>query len=375
MKQKKTIFLTILSLGIVLLVFSTITNSSLTYSFIDNQNNQVTISSSTRPNWRWTNLELISTESTGTSIWSDIATDLEGNVHVVWSDLTNYDTSGTDRDIFYKKWVNATETWTTTEVVSTVSNLDSFYTALDTDSLGNVYVVWSDLTDYDTSGVDMDIFFRIWDVSSSSWNTSEVVSTESTAGSTRPAIKVDSSGNAYITWQDTTNYDLSGGDIDIFYKKWDTNTQSFSITEVVSLISSGNSEYSSITADEQGNVYCVWLDQTFRNPDRDLMLNKFDEQSGLWSGTELLNDYSSLSYWTSNDINIDFQGNLHVVAKGEGATNEKLVYYKWNSETENWLDPEVLSSAGTMQSPSIVSDALGNLYVFWSSYSNILFRH
>lgn len=338
------------------------TNTSLTYASLDNNDNQIAMFSH-KPNWRWTNMEIVSSASAGSSSYPDIAVDLAGNVHVVWSDNSNG-----DYDIFYKKWVASTETWLTTETVSTISTGDSTWPAVDVDSEGNIYVVWADLTNYASSGTDSDIFFNVWDVSASSWNGTEVVSTESTLASTRPAIKVDSSGNAYICWEDQTNYDLSGSDYDIFFKKWISSSQSFTTTEVVSLISSGAAVYSSITADEQGNVYCVWLDQSYRNPDRDLLFNKLDEQSGLWVGTELLNIGSTLDFWSSNDIILDLEGNIHVIAKGESASDQKIIYYKWDVNDEYWSDGKVISQSGDVRDPTIVSDPVGNLYLAWYTY-------
>ncbi|MHA1218176.1 MAG: hypothetical protein ACTSSN_09980 [Candidatus Heimdallarchaeaceae archaeon] len=57
-------------------------------------------------------------------------------------------------------------------------------------------------------------YFRTW-----RWNTTEVISTESTAISREPSLAVDSARNVHITWHDNTNYDGSGDDYDIFYKK------------------------------------------------------------------------------------------------------------------------------------------------------------
>ncbi len=46
---------------------------------------------------------MVSTESTGHSSSPTIALDGSGNVHIAWTDYTDYSGSGTDHDIFYKK--------------------------------------------------------------------------------------------------------------------------------------------------------------------------------------------------------------------------------------------------------------------------------
>ena len=71
--------------------------------------------------------------------------------------------------------------WSTTEVVSTESTTNSYYPSLAVDAVGNVHIAWEDWM----LGM-MDIFYKRWDSSSSSWFTTEVVSTESTDISTNP---------------------------------------------------------------------------------------------------------------------------------------------------------------------------------------------
>lgn len=52
------------------------------------------------------------------------------------------------------------------------------------------------------------------------WKTTEVVSTESTSDSYIPSLAVGSDGTVHITWNDVTDYDGSGIDLDIFYKRF-----------------------------------------------------------------------------------------------------------------------------------------------------------
>jgi hypothetical protein len=149
-----------------------------------------------------------------------MAIDYQDNVHIVWSE-TRYDPGPDgDTDIRYKCKNSTTETWSTIEVVSTESNADSNNPKLTTDMVGNIHVVWSDSTNYAESGSDTDIFYKRRDVILNSWSTTEIVSTESTENSELPSISMDSSSNVHISWRDLTNYDESGTDWDIFYKQF-----------------------------------------------------------------------------------------------------------------------------------------------------------
>ncbi|MBA7506717.1 hypothetical protein ES706_05412 [subsurface metagenome] len=170
--------------------------------------------------WDWTTTEVVSTESTGGSKDQTLAADGSGNVHIAWHDYTAYSGSGTDVDIFYKRWNATTTTWTTTEVVSTESTGDSGYPTLAADGSGNVHIAWYDYTDYSGSGEDWDIFYKRWNATTATWTTTEVVSTESTSSSGYPTLAADGSGNVHIAWCDGTNYGGSEADNDIFYKKF-----------------------------------------------------------------------------------------------------------------------------------------------------------
>ncbi|MBY9001186.1 MAG: hypothetical protein KGD64_09750 [Candidatus Heimdallarchaeota archaeon] len=53
-----------------------------------------------------------------------------------------------------------------------------------------------------------------------SWSAIQVISTESSLNSWRPSIIADSIGQIHVVWDDQTDYDGSGSDYDIFYKKF-----------------------------------------------------------------------------------------------------------------------------------------------------------
>ncbi|GAG01906.1 unnamed protein product, partial [marine sediment metagenome] len=166
----------------------------------------------------WNATEVVSTESTDWSWFPSLAVDALGNVHIAWHDYTDYAGAGTDLDIFYKYWNTSASSWTMTEVVSTESTDWSSHSSLAVDIAGDVHIAWHDSTDYASSGTDKDIFYKYWDNSTSSWNAAEVVSTESTSSSEYSSLAVDSAGYIYIAWQDYTDYAGAGTNWDIFYK-------------------------------------------------------------------------------------------------------------------------------------------------------------
>jgi len=327
----------------------------------------------------WISTEVVSTESTDDSYSSTIAVDGAGNAYVVWHDYTNYDGSGTDDDIFYKRWNATSNTWTTTEVVSTESTDDSYDPTIAVDGAGNVHVTWEDITDYSGSGTDYDIFYKRWNASSSTWTTTEVVSTESTDTSGSGMIAVDGARNVHMAWHDYTNYDGSGTDLDIFYKRWNATSSSWTTTEVVSTESTGFSAFPTIAMDSTGNAHVAWYDITNyggSGTDYDIFYKRWNATSSTWTTTEVVSTESTGSSITPT-IAVDGTGNIHVVwydmtNYGGSGTDYDIFYKRWNATSSTWTTTEVVSTESTSYSYSstIAVDSVGNVQVAWEDMTN-----
>ncbi len=286
----------------------------------------------------WPMTEVVSTESTGNSYHPSIAVDGTGNVHVAWEDWTDYGGSGTDNDIFYKCWNATTGTWKTIEVVSTESMGDSYSPTIAADGFGNVHVAWYDLSDYGGSGTDWDIFYKRWNATTGTWsgfiNTTDVISTESTDLSRKPSLAVDSSGNVHVAWEDCTDYGGSGTDNDIFYKCWNTSTSSWTTTVLISTESTGNSYNPSIAVDGSENVHVAWYDLTdYGGSGTDKdIFYKRWNATGIWSG--FINTTDIVSTESSNDSWL-----LAIAVDGSGN-----VYVAWCDLTDyggSGTDPDI----------------------------------
>lgn len=324
-------------------------------------------------------ISVISTESTGTSATAKVATDSQGNIHVIWNDNTNYNGAGTDYDVFYKMWNATTQVWGTTIVISTESTSDGASPCIAIDYLGNVHVAWQDTTNYLSSGTDYDIFYKMWNASTQVWGTTIVISTDSTIESSAPTIATDSMNNVHIAWYDRTNYNSSGTDFDIFYKMWNATSQTWSTTQVVSTNSDSNSQFPNIVVDGKDNVHLCWQDLTNYNnsgTDADIFYRMWNVTTQTWGMIQVISTNSTSPSYSPVQA-IDNQDNLHITWQdftnynGSGADWD--VFYKmWNATTRTWGTTIVISteSNSDSDSPSIATDNNGNVHIVWYDTTN-----
>ncbi len=188
---------------------------------------------------------------------SSVITDSEGNICVFYS-------NDDQNNLFLRKWFSSNDSWSNDEKINTeTSNVYSSFLSVANDLEGNLYLIWSDSADYDSSGGDVDIFFKLYNATTQTWETTEVVSTESTTSSFDPSISVTISGDIHITWEDLTDYNSSGGgDWDIFYKKYVQSTESWELTEVISINSTSSSTDPVIRVDAEESFHIYWTDST-----------------------------------------------------------------------------------------------------------------
>ena len=380
MKNKKTKLFMSLSILIICLLVSSLSFDSLNSKALTekSQNHYDTVSFD-RSDWEWNMTEVISEGSTGDSYSPSLVADNAGNMHVTWHDNTNYAGSGSDFDIFYRYWNNFSYSWSITEVISTVSTDKSYHPSLAVDSLGNVHIAWDDKTNYTNCGTDYDVFYRLWNASTFSWSIIQVISTESTVTSSNPSFAVDSLGDVYISWEDYTNYALCGTDCDIFYKRWSASSSSWTTTEVVSTESIHNSFLPSLAIDSLGNVHLAWEDYSDYADAPDfwnIFYKRWNASTSTWTITEVVSIVSS-GYAYSPSLAIDTLGCVHVAWEdntnydGSG-TDSDIFYKRWDALSSTWTTTEVVSTESISNSfaCSLTVSSSGYVFIAWYDATN-----
>ncbi len=329
----------------------------------------------------WAAMECVSPDSSGIADRPNIIIDDEDTIHVFWMDDTNYyGTAGGDQDICYSKKTAVSTSWSTVEIISTESSLGSYYPVSGVDDDGNLHVVWYDSTDYLGSGVDPDIFYKKWYASSSSWGTAEVVSTESDDFSGVPSMCVNSDGEVFVAWKDSSNFDLSGLDQDIFFKRKDLSGD-WSYTSVLSWSSDLHSEYVKLACGDDGKIHAVWNDYSDvadSGTDIDILYCSFNPNLESWSNIEAVSDMCILSS-SRPDVTVDIYGEVHVVWQdstpyGGSNSDYDIMYRIKDSSSQTWSQEYVVSTDNDDNSyyAEIQTDEYGYAHIVWQDAMDYL---
>ncbi len=293
---------------------------------------------------------------------SDITTDNQDNVHVVWTDATVGEWgSGSDYEVMYVNhiaevgWVNAT-------VIS--DGFEGFYwndgecdlAKIAVDSKGNLHVVWMDRSNgiWKQGSNDWEIMYVKY-IPYVGWTNVTVIS-DGYEGfywnddqSWEPDIAIDNQDTIHVVWRDDTAgpWKANADDSEIMYVNY-TTVSSWSNTTVISdgfegfYWNSNTSRTPRIFTDINNNIHVVWEDRTngiWKQSwdDSEIMYNQYNPENG-WSNATVISDGYKGSYWNNDfskapDIVIDQKFNVHVVwrdyTKGVWGSDKEIMYTKF----------------------------------------------
>ena len=352
-KGMKTKYLLLICSSVLFVIFLSIPTYTIDVKANVSTNVSIAniISNEEIPMKEWTPIQVVSTQSTEDAYWPSISVDKEGNIDIFWRDNTDYLGSGTDGDIFQKSHDVHSQDWSLTEVISNESSGLSNFPKHLVDEIGDIHLMWIDYTDYLGSGTDPDVFYRKWDASSTTWGTTEVVSTESTDSSYDLSFDIDKEGNIHVCWYDHTDYGGSGTDTDIFYKCWNATTQTWTTTQVISIESTEYSLGPSLVIDNLGNVHIAWADETDylgSGTDRDIFYKRWDRATNTWSVIEVISTESTGAS-SHPKIQVSSKGFIHIIWEDitdlSSGTDMDIFYKYWNEISEVWTSTVVLSNS------------------------------
>jgi hypothetical protein len=335
--------------------------------------------------------------NTGASFSPQMAVDSAGNINVVWTD----NTPGND-DIFFSRSSDGGTTFSTPLNLSHNGG-NSFNTQIAVDSAGNINVVWED----DTLG-NLEIFFARSTNGGVTFSAPLDIS-NNTGMSEIPEIAVDRAGHIDIAWQDNTL-----GNLDVLFARSNDGI-TFSTPQNLSN-NSGASIFVQPAVDSSGNIYLVWEDttplntgvlfsrstdggSTFSTPQNllnggiaqfprivvdtggkidvvwednapgsfNIFFSRSSDGGITFSAPQNLSNNTDLAHLAQ--LAVDSNGNINVVWQEGSAIKADIFFSRSINDGTSFSTPENISNDLAGLSPQIAVDNVGNTNVVWNDSS------
>jgi hypothetical protein len=266
----------------------------------------------------------------------NVACDVFGNIHVVWTEVGYYFT-----DVYYMCRPAGGVDWT---LPVSVERWFAHLPAVACDPWGNVHVVWCG-----PAGEPGCISYREYD--GSTWGPIQRLT--DFYEPVHPSIAADALGRIHVVWSDTRE-----GNEDIYYKQFDGTSWG---AEVRLTDFDKIDRYPAVAVDSQGFVHVAWV----RNRNGWELFYKELSDSG-WSERIFLEE----TFCNHPAIAIGPDDGIHLVWDGRGSpgiTYEEI-YYK-ERDGSGWSPKVRLTiSDASSRYPSVEADVYGNIHVAWFDY-------
>lgn len=266
-----------------------------------------------------------------------------GDVHIVWYDKRD----NNDYEIYYKKWNGLAAKWDSIDLPLTENEVMDVHPTLNVDKYGNIHVVWSSC---EANPSNPAVFYKKWDASNQTWSANMQMSSTYPAESLRTyaSIASDTIGNLHLVWYDC-------------YRKWDAGTQLWEETDTI-IQSTGDIRFTAVTTSPDCDVHVVWEDD--RDGSWEIYYKKWDHLTQTWSSDFRVSDIPNSS--TCPQFDVDISNNIHIVWQDKEYGNAEILYRKWDAGTGSWQPiTRLTNDPGNSYNPSISCDGEGNLHVAW----------
>jgi hypothetical protein len=349
----------------------------------------------------WGAPELIETDNTGAggARIPQVAMDTTGNAIAVW-----YQHDGARYNIWANRFNAATGTWGTAELIET-DNLGSAYSPeIAVDTAGNAIAVW-----YQHDGMRNNIWANRYVAASGTWGTAELIETDNTGDTYDPDIGFDAAGNAYAVWNQFdgtyqramanrytagTGWDVAAaietGTGDTYYNRIAVNGAGDAVTVwlqhdgnryqvwgnrytastgwgTAEPIENGSGDVDEvqIVTDAAGNALVVW--RQFGTGANDIWANRYTAGQGWGLAVQIENASGDAS---QPQIAIDASGNAIAVWRQFDGTRDNI----WSSRyivSGGWGSAQLVETDDTSSadSPQIAFGPAGTAIAVWSQDS------
>jgi hypothetical protein len=210
------------------------------------------------------------------------------------------------------------------------------------------------------------------------WNPRELVTDglDNIYNSIQPVVATDHFGNVHFVWVDGA-LDGSGPDDDIFYRKWNSTTQTWGSRVLITDDNVNNTERSylpDVDTDIFGNVHIVWQqdgDLGGSGSDIDIFWRMWNATIGSWTPRQLITDDISGGGSRNPRLAKGLFGDMHLTLQGDSPTLD-IQYRVWNGTSRTW-GPKIVvfNSSVNAAGSDIAVDPIGNVHIAWEDNANI----
>ena len=293
-----------------------------------------------------------------------IETDSFGNIYVVWHD----NRTGNSWDVYLSKSEDGGASFLpSVRVNDYVSSVYQYEPDLAVDSSGNIYISWNRY---------------YYDADLEQWDYDVVMATSANGGATfgsnvkvndgsdwqyKSSIKVGPSGNVYVAWTDRRNEGIS----DVYFARSTNGGRTFSENIRVNDTPEQSQGYPEMALDEDEVIYVVWNDtrNLYKKNRRDVFMARSTNQGESFEPEIRINDAKIASEFEYFYPTITAWGKGHVAIAWEDKRKGTYDVYLTRSDNggSSFRPSWRLNNAEkrSQSVPDIVMDAMGHVHCTW----------
>ncbi len=362
--KKRNKILSILIVSIFLIIFSAI-NMGIDFN-TPLKNSETTILYQKNPilepssvTYNWGSIELISTGSVNDSRDPEIISDSSGNLYVVWDDGNASDPN--DRDVFFKLWNKTTSNWENNETVSEDYNLISANPDIALIDK-TAFVVWQNMGD-DMNSYDILRSIRNPGGSWGSYKNLTINSTEKIK--INPSLYIDKAGRPHTVWTEVNKTNSSY--YNIYYNK------NFLTTERITNYSAEEATNPQVICDSENKPHIVWQEKYVVGIGTSIKIRHIWYDEG-WKDIEDISQIGEYITCKDPSIAVDSSGNIHVVWQTHDSTfsSSSINYKVWDKITEEWGSTKTIANIESTEYvfPEIAIDSADNIHIVYGDDPN-----
>ncbi|MBD3228348.1 MAG: PKD domain-containing protein [Candidatus Lokiarchaeota archaeon] len=306
----------------------------------------------------WTLAEVIASSASNVYL-RDVATDSQGNIHLI------YRRTGSPDTLYYKMWNNTMKTWIQRPSFNHTQYENIYLPRISVSPLDDsIHIVWCDLS--------KNLFYRNITLDSSVWSPSVQFNDYlDSYDDWEPVLAVDHHGIVHVFWQEIIS--ITPPQRNMIYRSLNTSSGNWTSEMILYSGSDRMPKFIESEINSKNDLFVVFNDQHYlQHYSLNYMIR--NGTTGVWDRNSANNNLGYIifvggDYGMTPKIAFDSKDNLHIVWR----TNFNILYIIYNGTTETLMPMEYLTTDNLRyDSPQIVVDKDGgdSIHVVYSTQAD-----